>query len=68
MKLSQLHVRTRTQHSSLEIIFLAQLISLIMAAVCWGPPAPPSTPVSSADTLALTTALIAGYGLWKRRR
>lgn len=51
-----------------EISLLTVSLLFIMVGVCWGPPGPPSTPVSSAESVGLTAALIAGYGIWKRRK
>lgn len=51
-----------------EIFVVSVALLFIMVGVCWGPPAPPRTPVSSAESLGLTAALIAGYGIWKRRK
>jgi len=51
-----------------EITLLTISLLFIMVGVCWGPPGPPSTPVSSAESVGLTAALIAGYGMWKRRK
>jgi hypothetical protein len=53
----------------MEKILLAIYFSLAFYGICWGPPGPPpSTPVATPEAMGITAALIAGYGIWKRRR
>lgn len=53
---------------SSSILLILMVANIVVVPLCWGAPAPPSTPVATPETLGATVALIAGYAAWKRRR
>ena len=51
-----------------ELLCLTLYATITMLGVCWGPPLPPSVPVSPAETIGLTVVGMAAYGFWKMRK